>query len=65
MSLFVGSINNSQVAVPGEPGAYGVYKFGINSDEDLICYVSLDYCYLAGSICSTFELTRACATSST
>ncbi|KAG7529380.1 hypothetical protein FFLO_05695 [Filobasidium floriforme] len=31
-------INNSQVAVPGEPGAYGVYKFGINADEDLICY---------------------------
>jgi hypothetical protein len=35
------SINNSQVAVAGEPGAYGVYKFGINSYEDVICYVRI------------------------
>lgn len=44
-------INNSQVAVAGEPGAYGVYKFGINSYEDLICYVGREWFAL--------EVTRA------
>lgn len=33
-------INNSQVAVFGLPGAWGTYKFGLDSVTDTLCYVS-------------------------
>ena len=33
-------INGTSVT-PGEPGAIGYYNYGINSDLDVICYVSL------------------------
>ena len=33
-------VNNSQVAVPGLPGGYGTFSYGLNSHEDVICYVS-------------------------
>ena len=32
---------NGTVATPGEPGAIGIYNYGINSDLEVICYVSL------------------------
>lgn len=32
-------VNNSQVTVPGLPGGYGTFAFGLNSKEDVICYV--------------------------
>ncbi|KAL7417648.1 hypothetical protein BDY24DRAFT_411613 [Mrakia frigida] len=31
-------VNGSQVSVPGEPGAWGTFKFGINAPEELICW---------------------------
>lgn len=31
---------NGTVPTPGQPGAIGFYKFGINSKTDTICYVS-------------------------
>jgi len=31
-------VNNSQVAVPGLPGGYGEFQFGLNSVQDVICY---------------------------
>lgn len=33
-------VNNSQVAVPGLPGGYGEFQFGLNSVQNVICYVS-------------------------
>lgn len=33
-------VNNSQVAVPGLEGGYGTFAFGLNSVQDVICYVS-------------------------
>jgi hypothetical protein len=38
-------INNSQVAVPGLPGGYGTFTYGINVDEELICYVRDDWAW--------------------
>lgn len=32
-------VNNSQVAVPGLEGGYGTFAFGLNSVQDVICYV--------------------------
>ncbi|KAF2124879.1 hypothetical protein P153DRAFT_400949 [Dothidotthia symphoricarpi CBS 119687] len=31
-------VNNSNVAVPGQPGGRGIFKFGINVEENTICY---------------------------
>ncbi|KAM0755203.1 hypothetical protein T439DRAFT_322259 [Meredithblackwellia eburnea MCA 4105] len=31
-------VNNSNVATPGEPGAWGWFKYGINAPEEIICY---------------------------
>jgi hypothetical protein len=31
---------NGTVATPGEPGAIGYYNYGINSDLEVLCYVS-------------------------
>lgn len=31
---------NGTVPTPGEPGAIGLYNYGINSDLEVICYVS-------------------------
>lgn len=31
---------NGTVATPGEPGAIGLYNYGINSELEVICYVS-------------------------
>lgn len=33
-------VNNSQVAVPGLEGGFGTFAFGLNSIQDVICYVS-------------------------
>lgn len=33
-------INNSQVAVPGLPEGWGKFQFGLNSVDNVICYVS-------------------------
>lgn len=33
-------INNNGTAVPGLQGGYGTFAFGLNSAEDVICYVS-------------------------
>lgn len=33
-------INNNQTAVPGLPGGFGTFAFGLNSVDDVICYVS-------------------------
>lgn len=37
-------INNSQVAVPGLAEGWGEYRFGLNSIDNVICYVSLLLC---------------------
>jgi hypothetical protein len=34
-------VNNSGIATPGQPGAKGIFKYGINVAENTICYVSL------------------------
>lgn len=39
-------INNSQVAVFGLPGAWGTYKFGLDSVTDTLCYVRLGWAHL-------------------
>lgn len=31
---------NGTVSTPGEPGAIGYYNYGINSDLEVLCYVS-------------------------
>ncbi len=31
---------NGTTSTPGEPGAIGYYNYGINSDLDVICFVS-------------------------
>ena len=31
-------VNNSGVATPGQPGAKGIFKYGINVAENTICY---------------------------
>ncbi|KAI9635972.1 uncharacterized protein MKK02DRAFT_33274 [Dioszegia hungarica] len=31
-------INNSQVAVPGLPAGYGEFQFGLNSEQNVLCY---------------------------
>lgn len=33
-------IANNGTAVPGQPGARGIFKYGINVAENTICYVS-------------------------
>lgn len=35
-------INGTSGPVPGEKGALGFYNFGINSKDEVICYVSND-----------------------
>jgi hypothetical protein len=37
-------INNSNVSAPGQVGAKGLFKYGINVAENTICYVSLRPC---------------------
>ena len=38
-------VNANNTATPGEPGAIGYYNYGIQSDMDLICWVSpCHYC---------------------
>jgi hypothetical protein len=37
-------INNSNVSAPGQPGAKGLFKYGINVAENTICYVSPRIC---------------------
>lgn len=34
-------INNSQVAVPGLAGGWGEFRIGLNSIDNVICYVSI------------------------
>ena len=34
-------VNHNQTIVPGLPDGYGLFQFGLNSKEDVICYVSL------------------------
>lgn len=36
-----GEVINGTSVTPGEPGAIGYYNYGINSELDVICYVSL------------------------
>jgi hypothetical protein len=41
-------VNNVSVSTPGQPGAVGYYNYGINSKENVICYVSkrlFDHCH--------------------
>jgi len=33
---------NGNTSAPGEPGAIGLYDYGINSDLEVICYVSIN-----------------------
>lgn len=33
-------VNNVSVSTPGQPGAVGYYNYGINSKDNVICYVS-------------------------
>jgi len=33
-------VNNVSVSTPGQPGAKGIFKYGINVAENTICYVS-------------------------
>jgi hypothetical protein len=40
-------INNSQVAVPGLPEGWGEYRFGLNSIDNVICYVSCSSGFIA------------------
>ena len=35
---------NGTTRTPGEPGAIGYYNYGINSELDVICYVSCLRC---------------------
>lgn len=42
-------INPDGVATPGEAGAMGWYNYGINSELDIICYVSLHPNHLDGN----------------
>jgi hypothetical protein len=32
-------VRNGTTAVPGQPGAKGLFKYGINVEENTICYV--------------------------
>lgn len=43
-------VNNSQVAVPGLDGGYGTFAFGLNSVQDVICYVSISLLFALVSI---------------
>jgi hypothetical protein len=36
-------VRNGTTAVPGQPGAKGLFKFGINVKENTICYVILTH----------------------
>lgn len=38
MNTLTASINNNQTSVPGLPGGYGTFEFGINVWEELICW---------------------------
>jgi hypothetical protein len=48
-------VNANNTATPGEPGAVGYYNYGIQSDLDLICWVSSPTSVLQAYIdsCST------------
>ena len=43
-------INTDQMPAPGEPGAVGYYNYGINSKDDVICYVSLTIAMIIGTM---------------
>lgn len=45
-------INNNQTAVYGLPGGYGLFQFGLNSEQDVICYV----CQVKPSLCTSVPL---------
>jgi hypothetical protein len=34
-------VRNGTTPVPGQPGAEGLFKYGINVDDNTICYVCL------------------------
>lgn len=39
-------INTTQIPAPGQPGAKGLFKYGINIADNTICYVSFTHCKL-------------------
>lgn len=47
-------VRNGTTAVPGQPGAKGLFKFGINVEENTICYVSLSILLLVATT-NTFQ----------
>lgn len=40
-------VNADNVPTPGQPGSMGFYNYGINSELDIICYVSqISICFV-------------------